>query len=251
MKRNKKNLLIAGFLSLLLGLALSLSFSFLNYEEQNNIIKPNEIINETTSNVVEEQIRIEENLVEKYQKETNNPDIKAILTIDNTNFQEPIVQTTDNEYYLTHNYKKEKDKLGSIYADYRVNLESGRKILIFGHSSTKRETPFNILENYYDQSYYKNHKYLTIKTNTNTYRYEIFSVYVETKDFTYMNLNFDTENDWYLHILKLQKKSLYQTNIELMKDDEILILQTCSTNPKYQKHSKKYLLIVSRRVNDE
>ena len=59
-----------------------------------------------------------------------------------------------------------------------------------------------------------------------------------------MNLNFGSTNDWYLHILKLQKKSLYKTDVELMQDDDILILQTCSTNPNYRKYSKKYLFII-------
>ena len=63
-----------------------------------------------------------------------------------------------------------------------------------------------------------------------------------------MNINFDTDDDWYSHLLKLQNKSIYLTNTDLTKEDEILILQTCSNHPNYQKYSKKYLLIVSRRV---
>ena len=186
--------------------------------------------------------------VKELQQENNNPDIQAILSIDNSSFKEPVVQTVDNEYYLTHDYSRQPDSLGAIYADYRVNLEAGRKILIFGHSSTKKYTPFNYLENYYDEDFYQNHKYITLKTQSNTYQYEIFSVYVETSDFTYMNMNFESNEDWYLHILKLQKKSLYSINIDLTEEEDILIMQTCSNNPKYKNYSKKYLLIVSRRV---
>lgn len=183
------------------------------------------------------------NLQDKYQ----NPDIKGILSIEEQ-FNYPVAQTIDNDYYLNHNYYKESDKLGSIYLDYRVNLETSKKILIYGHSSTKQDTYFNTLENYYDEDYYNNHKYITLETETNIYRYEIFSVYVETSDFTYMNMNFDTKEEWYSHILKLQNKSLYETDIPLEADDNILIMQTCSNHPNYQNYSKKYLLIVSRRV---
>lgn len=190
----------------------------------------------------------EEGEIGLLQQKYNNPDIQGIISIDNSDFRQPLVQTVDNEYYLTHNYKREEYALGAIYADYRVNLEAGRKILIFGHSSTKTDTPFNYLENYYDQNFYENHKYITLETQNNTYRYEIFSVYVETSDFTYMNVNFDTQEDWYLHILKLQKKSLYSIDITLEKEDDILIMQTCSNHSKYKNNSKKYLLIVSRRV---
>ena len=73
-------------------------------------------------------------------------------------------------------------------------------------------------------------------------------MYVETSDFTYMNMNFDNDELWYRHILGLKNKSIYSTDVELSGDDEILILQTCSRSSDYKKYSKKYLLIVSRRV---
>lgn len=183
------------------------------------------------------------------QNKYHNEDIKAIISIDNDNFSYPVAQTFDNDYYLTHDYNKENDALGSIYADYRVDLNGGKKILIFGHSSTIRGTAFNHLEKYYDKDYFSNHRYLTLETSENTYHYEIFSVYVETSDFTYMNLNFDSSLKWLAHIKGLQAKSWYSTSINLTEDDDILILQTCSNHQKYKNAKSKYLLIVSRRVN--
>jgi len=188
------------------------------------------------------------NKIKSIQDKYHNTDIKAILNIENEQLNYPVVQSSDNDYYLNHNYYKENDKLGSIYLDYRVNIDNSKKILIYGHSSTKQEEYFNILENYYDEDYFLKHKYITLATETNIYKYEIFSVYVETNDFTYMNMNFNTKEEWYSHLLKLQNKSLYKTNVTLNEDDNILILQTCSNKYEYQKYSKKYLLIVSRRV---
>lgn len=188
------------------------------------------------------------NEVEQLQTQYQNSDIKAILSIPNSTINIPVVQTTDNNYYLTHNYHKEYDKLGSVYADYRIDLDTSQKKLIFGHSSTKSNTPFNNLENYYQEDYYQTHKFINLTTKTTTYQYEIFSVHIETSDFTYMNLQFANKDIWYHHLLTLQNKSLYQTNIQLTEEDDILILQTCSNHPDYQNNSKKYLLIVSRRV---
>ena len=200
------------------------------------------VINETSD-------LLEVNRVYALQSEYQNTDIKGIISIENEDdFVYPVAQTSDNDYYLNHTYNETYDSLGAIYADYRINLDTSDKVLIYGHSSTKREVPFNKLEEYYDEEYYQNHKYITLETETNIYKYEIFSVYVETFDFIYMNIMFDTKNDWYRHILGLQNKSMYDTNVKLSSDDDILILQTCSNNPKYQKYSKKYLLIVSRRV---
>ncbi|MBQ8681449.1 MAG: class B sortase [Bacilli bacterium] len=204
-----------------------------------------------SSSKVSLEVDLSSNKVLEWQNYYNNNDIKGNITIDGiSDFDYPIAQSIDNDYYLNHNYSKEYDKYGAIYADYRVNLDSSKKILIYGHSSIKKDVPFNELENYYSSDYYKEHKYITIETKTNRKRYEIFSVYVETNDFTYMNMNFDNEADWYLHLLRLQSKSLYPIDVELASDDEILIMQTCSKHPDYQNYQNKYLLIVSRRVKE-
>ena len=89
---------------------------------------------------------LEENAIQSLKQEYQNEDIKAILSIENSDFYYPVVQSTDNDYYLTHNYQKEINALGAIYADYRINLENTNKILIYGHSSTKNQAPFNILQ---------------------------------------------------------------------------------------------------------
>lgn len=207
------------------------------------------IVTSNISNINPTERMLTNNKIQELQDYYNNSDIKGILTIDTqNNFSYPIVQTSDNDYYLTHDYNKNYDVYGSIYADYRSDLDNSKKLLIYGHSSTKKEVPFNELENYYDETYYNQYKYITLETQTDTYRYEIFSVYVETNDFTYMNMNFDNDESWYSHLLKLQNKSLYQIDIDLSPKDNILILQTCSNHPDYQSYSKKYLLIVSRRV---
>ena len=197
-----------------------------------------------------EEIKINKiNLLKEYY---NNDDIIGIISIEGIkDFNYPIVQTTNNDYYLNHNYYKNYDSYGSIYADYRINIEEDKKILIYSHSSIKKDIPFNKLELYYDEEYYNNHKYITLETKTNKIRYEIFSVFVETNDFTYMNINFNNSKDWYSHILKLQKKSLYKTNVKLKSDDDILIIQTCSNNKNYKNYKNKYLLVISRRVENE
>lgn len=186
--------------------------------------------------------------VKTLQNTYNNQDIKGIVSIEGEDsFKFPIAQTTDNDFYLSHDYYRNYDKYGSIYADYRVDLDDSRKILLFGHNSSYIDTPFGNLENYYDKNYYDEHKYIYITTSNSVYKYEIFSVYVETSDFTYMNINFSNDEEWYSHITKLQSKSLYNIDVTLDKSDNILIMQTCSNNPNY-KEKKKYLLVISRKV---
>ena len=188
--------------------------------------------------------KIIKNLKNKY----NNDDIVGVLKIEDK-LEVPLVQSKDNDYYLNHSIYKKESNLGATFIDYRIDINSSRKILIYGHSAIKNDTPFNILENYYEKEYYENHKYISLTTNKEEKIYEIFSVYVETSNFSYMNINFIDDEDYYKHISSLKDKSLYDTGIELKENDEILILQTCSNHEDYKNYDKKYLLIISRRID--
>ena len=178
-----------------------------------------------------------------------NPDIKGRLIIDGTGIDELIMQSSNNDYYLNHNEKKEYEALGSIILDYRTTLDD-KKVLVYGHSSIYRYVPFNELESYYDKDFYRKHKYIKVVTTEKIYTYEIFSVYVETDDFSYVNLKID-EDTYNKDLNKYKLRSLYDTGVEVEDDSDILILQTCSNSAKYKKYKKKFLLIIAKRLREE
>ena len=138
--------------------------------------------------------------------------------------------------------------MGSIYLDFRVDIDNSKKILIYGHNSSNIDMPFKILEEYYKYDYYQNHKYIEITTSKEKKKYEIFSVHIETEDFSYMKTEFANEEEYLQHIQKLKSRSIYDTGVEISSEDEILIMQTCSTHKDYRKYSKKYLLIVLKKI---
>lgn len=199
------------------------------------------------NNNVNNPINYEE-IINDLKVQYKNDDVVGILEINNTDYIVPIMQSDDNDYYLNHTPDGKKNYMGSIYLDYRVDIDSSKKLLIYGHNSSKVDMPFTILEEFYDKDYYDNHKYIEITTSTTKKKYEVFSVHVETSDFTYMNINFSNDEDYLSHLEKLKSRSMYDTGVELSSDDEILILQTCSEHPDYRNYSKKYLLIILRRV---
>ena len=199
------------------------------------------------NNNVNNPINYEE-IINDLKVQYKNDDVVGILEINNTDYIVPIMQSDDNDYYLNHTPDGKKNYMGSIYLDYRVDIDSSKKLLIYGHNSSKVDMPFTILEEFYDKDYYDNHKYIEITTSTTKKKYEVFSVHVETSDFTYMNINFSNDEDYLSHLEKLKSRSMYDTGVELSSNDEILILQTCSEHPDYRNYSKKYLLIILRRV---
>lgn len=215
-------------------------------KEATNILKKNEQkVNE------EQKVNKEENyeeMVINLKQEYNNDDVVGIFSIPGADYSVPLLQGEDNDYYLKHTPDKKYNQNGSIYLDYRVDIDSSKKQLIYGHNSDKIEMPFDILENYYDKNYYEEHKYIEIISTKQKKKYEIFSVYVEPEDFTYMKIEFGSDEEYLNHIKKLQSKSMHEINVDLSEKDEILVMQTCSEHPDYKKYSKKYLLIISRRV---
>lgn len=191
--------------------------------------------------------------IERLQVEYNNDEIVGVITIPGTSINTVVVQHNDNEYYLDHDAKKEKNVEGTPYLDYRVEVNSGRKNIIYGHNGDTNllNVPFSELENYYDANYYKDHQYIYLEDKDGVGTYQIFSVYVETREPNYMYLNFKSDSAWKEHITYLKNKSLYNTGVIVDETDDILILQTCSHSEDYIKYKDRYLLVVAKRVKYE
>ncbi len=219
---------------------------YINFKNQNTSYLYVGEIDKIEDNV--DDLDYYKNIINSARKKYNNNDVVGILEINNTDYIVPVMQGDDNKYYLKHTPYGEKSSMGSVYLDYRVDIDSSKKLLIYGHNSSNVDMPFKILEEFYDRDYYDNHKYVEVTTSNMKKKYEIFSVFVETSDFSYMDITFDNDDEYLNHINNLKSKSMYDTGVTLSKDDEILILQTCSEHPDYRNYQKKYLLIVLRRV---
>lgn len=93
-----------------------------------NDLQENIVPDETTEELSQVQSEFVEK-VKEFQKE--NADVKGWIQIANTNINYPLLQTTDNDYYLTHNYKKEKSSYGSIFIKKNCDIkkENGNTII--------------------------------------------------------------------------------------------------------------------------
>ncbi len=223
---------------LLVLLIIPITLLLINFNDTNKINKENKEIKKITQE--------KENSTEALRKKFNNNDIVGSISLDGLNINEAILHYSDNDYYLTHDNYGNYDKYGSVYMDFRCNKDS-KKVLIFGHNYYNSDTPFSKLENYYEKSFYDKNPYINIILENEKRKYQIFSVYVETKDFTYMNLKID-ENKYNEDLIKYKSKSFYETGVSVSNNDDILILQTCSNNPKYKKFKNKFLLIIAKKI---
>lgn len=156
-----------------------------------------------------------------------NTDQKFTLSINNLITKEPVMQTTDNEFYMNHNNKKEEFIGGSLFVDYRINLNSTRKIIIYGHSSSTVDIPFTKLLGYKKQDFFLNHQEIELDYKDKQETYQVFTVMLLKEDYFYTRLEF-TDETFIKHLKELKKKSIYDTGINIDKTNKILILQTCS-----------------------
>ena len=153
-----------------------------------------------------------------------------------TNVNYPVVQTTDNDYYLTHAFDKSKNSAGWIFADYRCNLQNfGRNTIIYGHNR-RNTTMFGSLLNTLNSNWYENRDNTIIYLSTPKYNtmWQVFSIYTIDKEAKYLTTYFETDDDYISFLDTMKSRSIHEFNCEVDSKDSILTLSTCANNDDYR-----------------
>lgn len=174
------------------------------------------------------------NLLEK------NSDTVAWLKVNGTNINYPVVQSSDNKYYLTHAYDKTYNDAGWIFADYRNNLTDDRNLIIYGHARLN-STMFGTLKNVIKRDWYSNRNNYVIKLSTPNVNstWQVFSTYAIDPEDYYLRTSFESDSSFYEFAKILKARSIYDYNVEIKPTDRILTLSTCySNNQRVVLHAK-------------
>ena len=208
--------------------------------DENQVKEANETTEEaniTTQENIEETINQQNERILKVQKlQEENSDIVGWLEIEGTSINYPVLQGTDNEYYMTHNYKKQKSKNGSIFLtkDYDWSIPSSN-LLIYGHN-LNNGTMFQELLKYVKEEFYKEHPIIRFTTNKEDAEYEIISVFksrvyykTEKNVFRYyFFVNANSEAEYNEFVQNAKKASLYDIDKTAKFGDQLITLSTCS-----------------------
>jgi sortase B len=93
-----------------------------------------------------------------------NPDIVGWIIVPGTNVNYPIVQGSDNEYYLYHLFDSSYSGTGAIFADYEGSPTlDGQHNIIYGHNMFDGSM-FSDIFLYTNQEYFDNHRALFLCT---------------------------------------------------------------------------------------
>lgn len=168
-----------------------------------------------------------------------NPDIVAWVYIEGTEINYPVVQGTDNQYYLKHLFNGKWNSSGCIFLDRRNEPDfSDRHSIIYGHH-TKNGTMFSGLTQYKKQEFYQAHPTILLITPEQNIRVEIFAGYVaNVKDDAWeIALELDTKFEAWLEAAR--SRSCFESDMIPAVTDRIVTLSTCS----YEFDNARFVLL--------
>ena len=254
-KHNKSNktkqiIIIILTIILIVSIVYAIYYFYNSYKEKqgnenivNNITIDTEEITDTKT---ERMLQIEE-------LRKQNDEIIGWLEIEGTKINYPVCQSQDNDYYLTHNYKKENASSGSLFLDKDFDLDKpSTNYLIYGHRN-KQGLMFEDLMKYSKQEFYNEHPIIKFTTTKEDATYEIISVFYsrvyyksEQNVFRYYYfVNAETENQFNEFISNAKAVSIYDTGKTATYGDQLLTLSTC----EYSQENGRFA-IVAKKVNN-
>lgn len=158
-----------------------------------------------------------------------NPNTKAFLKVNGTNVNYPVVQASDNKYYLTHAFDNSKNGGGWVFLDYRNNMDHlSDNTIIYGHGR-KNGTIFGSLKKIVNSSWYENSSNYTVYISTpkeNTL-WQVFSVYKIPNETYYLISKFGSEESHQKFINIMLERSIHNFNTQVTTKDKLLTLSTC------------------------
>ncbi|MDL2301378.1 class B sortase, partial [Lachnospiraceae bacterium OttesenSCG-928-D06] len=159
----------------------------------------------------------------------DNPDTIGWFAFDNLDISYPLMQGTDNDYYLNHTFSGEKNSAGSIFMEAVNHPDlSDTHTIIYGHNM-KNLSMFGSLRSYKTEDFYEGNEYFTIYTLDGVYRYQIFSYYDISEYGDIYKIWYTYDDDFEELIKSMKRRAYYDTGVKIYKYDQIVTLSTCST----------------------
>ena len=203
-------------------------------------------------NLTDPNVEVPEILDEYKNLYNMNKKLIGWLKIDDTIIDYPVMQTSDNEYYLDHNINQEKDRNGALFLDKDCDvLKPSTNLIIYGHHM-KSGRMFGNLDDYASESYYKKHSVIQFDTIYEKGTYEIMYVFrskvyseaeVVFKYYQFIECYSEQEFDSYMK--EMAAMSLYDTGVTAKYGDRLLTLSTCDSSEENGR-----FVVVAKRVEE-
>ena len=179
----------------------------------------------------------------------NNKSLIGWIKIDDTLIDYPVMQSSNEEYYLNHNFNQEEDRNGSIFIDSDCKIwPRSKNIIIYGHNM-KSGKMFGELKGYKQQSFYEEHPYIRFDTLYEKGTYQIMYAFsevvhdeVEVTFKYYQFIDCNSAEEFESNMKAMSDMSLYDTGVTASFDDELITLSTCD----YSDGSERFAVVAKR-----
>lgn len=260
LKQTNNNILkTCGYIIILI---IAFTFGYIFYDNYTSMEQVNKINDEIKNNISlsDEDVNIKFNEEINNEKKTINKDVASVylinpetvgwVKVNNTNIDYPVVQATNNEYYLNHNIYRENDKNGWVFMDFRSDLVNlSDNVVLYAHNRYYNGIMFGNLQNMMRYNWYskEENQIISVKSLYNEYHYKIFSLYKVETTLDYLQVIFPDKISKMKMFELIKSRSIYDFGITLNEDDKILTLSTCADS--YSKYVVHAVLIDEEKRN--
>lgn len=157
-----------------------------------------------------------------------NPDVVGWIWIPDTPVDYPVVQGSDNSFYLSHTWDKQRNGSGAIFLEATNQKDMTEfHTIVYGHNM-RNGSMFGSLRKYSSREYWQTHPYVYLLTETGAFRYEIYASYLARVDGMTYQLKQQKEETREAFAQFTKESSEADTGITPAPTDRILTLSTCS-----------------------
>jgi len=197
----------------------------------------------------EEEVIIPDILDEYLALYNKNKSLIGWIKIADTIIDYPVMQTTDNEYYLKHNFNQQNDANGCIFMDYNCDVILGNdNWILYGHHM-KSGKMFAILQSYAKQDYYEKHKIVQFDTIYEKGTYEVmyaFRSHIYNADEVafkyYQFIDASSREEFDSNMEEMEALNLIDTGVTAQYGDRLLTLSTCD----YQEANGRFVVVCKK-----
>lgn len=198
-----------------------------------------------------------------------NPDTIGYIRVPGTDVDNPIVQTTDNDYYLHIGFDGQDYRAGTVFMDFRnvfswKEEEHSENIVLYGHNMADN-TMFGSLRRYrQDLEFYKESPFVKFSSNYEEYTYVIFGLVITAgaatppnddiyadpmtwDGFPYWNMEeLNDEKHFNYYVDTIEAMNMIDNQVDVKFGDELLTLSTC-----YSDEDNSRFLVVARKLRED
>ena len=156
------------------------------------------------------------------------PGVVGWIKLDNTPIDYPVMQYSNNDYFLTHLPDGTEHRNGSIFLDYRNKSDfSDKSILIYGHH-TRTGDMFGVLREYRNRDFYGQNPVMYLHTPETDYMIVIFAGHVADSVLDHPPMHFGSDAEFLTYVNHLKSISVFRSDVEVTASDRIVSLVTCT-----------------------